>query len=333
MLFFSDPAFDLPTGDPSYIPPAYSNFLIPGAAHQYFPKKHGHIFSQWIIEKDFQWRQHEFLNTIPDTLIEPFTPRPVIALHFMAKQSIRFLLEGGGAGTMEEGWMILFYVPAGKGHKAWLPVGHSQSQHLNIDSSLVEELAEKYHQLKPLIEHARNGAMDGVQLLPARMDYAVRKILEELHDCPEDSTDRRYYIKARILTLLLFYARDMGHHSLAGFTTGGLTFQPQDVANLYRAEDILLSNEGRLITIQSLSRKVAMNTNHLKKGFKHLFGTTVFRYQNTCRMKRGADLLITTNHSIQDISDILFFEHKNGFIKAFSKYTGKTPARYRRDNS
>ncbi len=330
MHFIIEPAVDLPEDDARLIPPQYRHYLIPGAEHRYSRTVFGHIFSQQLVEKDFAYEQHDFFSRVEGAVIQPVTDQPIIALHAMVIQGIRVFLDGHGEGTLEEGSLTLFYVPAGGQHRAWLPAGHSQSQHLNIRLCLVEELAQKYPSLQSLADHARLGLPVGVQSPPVRMDYAIRKVLEELHQCPEDPVERRLYIRARILTLLLFYVRDMGQSKHTGFTVEGALFRPEEEETLYRAQDILLSNEGPLLTIKELSVKIAMNTKKLKIGFKQLFGEPVYQFQNKRRIEKGAELLLSSVLPVEEIAELLHFQTKEGFLKAFKKQYGVVPSEYRK---
>jgi AraC-like DNA-binding protein len=325
MQFSSPQGHDLPDYDPLHIPLGYADNLIAGAAHRYTAKTYGHIFSQWIVEKEFAWWQHDFL-TDQEVAVEPVTPLPILTLHFMVKGDIRFQ----GDGIKEAGEYILFYIPAGIGNQLWLSKGHSRTQHLNMDPTLLEELAEKYETLQSIVDHALRRLPDGLHQLPARMDHAVWKILEELHNCPEDPIERRYYIKSRLLTLLLFYARDMGSHTSPGFTEGGFIFTPDDIDKLYRAKDILDAREGKPLTIKALSLKISLNTGKLKTGFKRLFGATLYQAQQTRRLEKAVGLLRATTRSIKEIATILEFADRNSFSKAFKRQYEITPLEFRK---
>ena len=51
-----------------------------------------------------------------------------------------------------------------------------------------------------------------------------------------------------------------------------------DRDKVIKAREVLLEHIGEPITIKQLSRKVAMNECYLKKGFKEMFGTTIFDF-------------------------------------------------------
>ncbi|NCU06276.1 MAG: helix-turn-helix transcriptional regulator, partial [Chitinophagaceae bacterium] len=84
------------------------------------------------------------------------------------------------------------------------------------------------------------------------------------------------------------------------------------------------------ITLQQLSRKVGINEFKLKKGFKQLFGDTVFGYRHTVRMERAKEIILETKLEFSDIAFMTGFEHAENFHKAFKKYHGYTAVELRK---
>lgn len=94
---------------------------------------------------------------------------------------------------------------------------------------------------------------------------------------------------------------------------------------IYQARDILLQHIGSPLTIKELSRKVAINECYLKKGFKEVFGATIFEFYQQQRMEHAKFLLYEKNLSVTDVSDILGYSSISHFSAAFKKYTGLKP--------
>lgn len=109
------------------------------------------------------------------------------------------------------------------------------------------------------------------------------------------------------------------------------TFQCKFLANeadrekIIKAREILLQNIGNPITIKDLSRKVAINECYLKKGFKELFGTTVFEYFQNQRMEHARYLLYDKGLSVTEVSMLLGYSSISHFSTAFKKHTGLKP--------
>lgn len=94
---------------------------------------------------------------------------------------------------------------------------------------------------------------------------------------------------------------------------------------IYQARDILLQRIGEPITIKELSRKVATNECYLKKGFKEVFGTTIFDFYQQQRMEHAKYLLYEKSLSVTDVSLLLGYSSISHFSSAFKKHTGLKP--------
>ena len=98
-----------------------------------------------------------------------------------------------------------------------------------------------------------------------------------------------------------------------------------DRDKVIKAREVLLQHIGEPITIKQLSRKVAMNECYLKKGFKEMFGTTIFEFFQSQRMEHAKYLLYEKGLSVTEVSDILGYSSISHFSTAFKKHTGLKP--------
>lgn len=98
-----------------------------------------------------------------------------------------------------------------------------------------------------------------------------------------------------------------------------------DREKVSKAREILVQQIGEPITIKQLSRKVAMNECYLKKGFKEMFGTTIFEFYQGQRMEHARYLLYEKGLSVTDVSLLLGYSSISHFSTAFKKHTGLKP--------
>ncbi|WP_353719565.1 AraC family transcriptional regulator [Dyadobacter sp. 676] len=82
-------------------------------------------------------------------------------------------------------------------------------------------------------------------------------------------------------------------------------------------------------SLSELSRICLLNEFKVKKGFKELFGTTVFGYLRKLRMDYAERLLLDSSRSVEEVSDLLGYEHAQHFSIAFKKYRGINPSSVR----
>ena len=94
---------------------------------------------------------------------------------------------------------------------------------------------------------------------------------------------------------------------------------------IVRARELLLEHIGDPITIKELARKVATNECYLKKGFKEMFGTTIFDFYQGQRMEHAKYLLYDKGLSVTDVSSLLGYSSISHFSTEFKKHTGLKP--------
>ena len=98
-----------------------------------------------------------------------------------------------------------------------------------------------------------------------------------------------------------------------------------DREKITKAREVLLQHIGEPLTIKELSRKVAINECYLKKGFKELFGTTIFDFYQSQRMEHAKYLLYDKGLSVTEVSLMLGYSSISHFSTAFKKHTGIKP--------
>lgn len=98
-----------------------------------------------------------------------------------------------------------------------------------------------------------------------------------------------------------------------------------DRDKITKAREVLIQHIGEPITIKELSRKVAMNECYLKKGFKEMFGTTIFDFYQSQRMEHAKYLLYEKGLSVTEVSILLGYSSISHFSTAFKKHTGLKP--------
>jgi len=79
------------------------------------------------------------------------------------------------------------------------------------------------------------------------------------------------------------------------------------------------------ITIKEFASKGVMNECYLNKGFKEVFGTTIFDFYQQQRMEHAKYLLYEKSLSVTDVSALLGYSSISHFSAAFKKHTGLKP--------
>ncbi len=152
----------------------------------------------------------------------------------------------------------------------------------------------------------------------------TRSVLEALLNHSYSESLENIYINAQMQMLLLYSMECMIGDREEMFQCKFLANEA-DREKILKAREVLIQHIGEPITIRELSRKVAINECYLKKGFKELFGTTIFDFYQGQRMEHARYLLYEKGLSVTDVSLMLGYSSISHFSTAFKKHTGIKP--------
>lgn len=153
----------------------------------------------------------------------------------------------------------------------------------------------------------------------------TRGLLEGLLNHTYTDTLENIYVNAQTQMLLLYSMDCMLGEKELDIINCKFLANEADREKIVKAREILIQHIGEPITIKELSRKVAINECYLKKGFKELFGTTIFDFYQSQRMEHAKYLLYEKGLSVTDVAMILGYSSISHFSTAFKKHTGLKP--------
>ena len=90
------------------------------------------------------------------------------------------------------------------------------------------------------------------------------------------------------------------------------------------------SNFGGDMSLCALAKRAHLSEEYLSRTFKKHTGKTVAGFVLEIRMNEAKQRLMSTTYSVYDISTYCGYQSLNTFERAFKKYTGMTPAAYRK---
>lgn len=157
-----------------------------------------------------------------------------------------------------------------------------------------------------------------------RLDAKTQMVLEALLNHSYSDSLENIYINAQTQMLLLYCMESMAGSGVNTFTSKFLANEA-DREKIAKAREILLMHISEPLTIKALSRKVAINECYLKKGFKEMYGTTIFDFFQSQRMEHAKYLLYEKGLSVTDVSSLLGYSSISHFSTAFKKHTGLKP--------
>ncbi|HMG68003.1 MAG TPA: AraC family transcriptional regulator [Chitinophagaceae bacterium] len=153
----------------------------------------------------------------------------------------------------------------------------------------------------------------------------TRMVIEGLLNHNYKDSLENIYINAQTQMLLLYSLDCMVGEKELDIINCKFLANEADREKISKAREILIEHIGEPITIKSLSRKVAMNECYLKKGFKEMFGTTIFDFYQSQRMEHARYLLYEKGLNVTEVSLMLGYSSISHFSTAFKKHTGLKP--------
>jgi len=101
-----------------------------------------------------------------------------------------------------------------------------------------------------------------------------------------------------------------------------------NVEKIQKAKSILIERMTEPPSLRELSDMINLPLAHLKDGFKHIYGETVYAYLLNYKMEYARRLLTTKKYNIAEVSFEVGYSTPSHFIAAFKKKFGATPKRY-----
>jgi len=104
-----------------------------------------------------------------------------------------------------------------------------------------------------------------------------------------------------------------------------INLKASDIERIYHAKDILISQYDNPPTLLDLARRVGVNDNKLKLGFREVFGITVFGYLHNYRMEMAQMLLQEGKQSVAEVASHVGYSNPGHFAAAFKRKFGMSP--------
>jgi AraC-like DNA-binding protein len=177
------------------------------------------------------------------------------------------------------------------------------------------------------VHEARLARPEPFVLLPpgALITLSQQAIIQQIAACPYDGTLKKLFLEARFLDLFI--------EQQALLTQPPYRATSRDRDTLYAIRTFLDQHYAAPPGLLALARQFGTNDFKLKKGFKELFGTTVFGYVAERRLAVAQQLLILTSQSVQEVATAVGFTNPAHFATAFRRRFGHSPSQLRRSPS
>jgi AraC-like DNA-binding protein len=176
-------------------------------------------------------------------------------------------------------------------------------------------LTEKVAVLQPFLVHR-----PGLPFTPS-----MQAVVQSMQDNPFTGGMKRLFLEARTMELMLLQWQQFNSPAMPV----KMPWRKEDVEKMHLAREILQQRIQDPPSLAELARLCGLNEFKLKKGFREVFGATVFGYFNTLRLEQAHLLICNTSLSISEIAYQTGWAHPQHFNRAFKKHYGVPPGRVR----
>lgn len=157
------------------------------------------------------------------------------------------------------------------------------------------------------------------------LEQAIRAIL----DCPFSGSMKKMYLLSKSIEILVLQAEAFDRAARRSSPTG---LRESDKRKLAEAKAYLEAHISDPPSLSELTRIAGINEYKLKRGFKELYGNTVFGHLSNFRLERAKSELQEGSKAIGEIAATLGYSSSQHFSRAFKEKFGIPPGKFRRPN-
>ncbi|MEM9823975.1 MAG: AraC family transcriptional regulator [Bacteroidota bacterium] len=150
-------------------------------------------------------------------------------------------------------------------------------------------------------------------------------LIQEILNCRLKGLYKRFFLEAKVTELLLLQLEQISSKQ----DPRKYPLKKSDIERMYAVKDYLNDHLREACTLADLAHLFGTNEYSLKKGFKDVFGTTVFNYWSAVKMNHAKQLLLNNSLSIGEVADIIGYKNPQHFTTAFKRKFGYPPSQVR----
>lgn len=158
------------------------------------------------------------------------------------------------------------------------------------------------------------------------VNLEIQRVIDEIKSNAYQGKLQEIFLQAKSLELLVLCASSYDQASKQAYQFVKLK---SDREKVIAARDFVRERFTDFPSLKEVAKEVGLNEYKLKRGFKEIFGTTLFLYQTECRLNRALNLLRDTEQTAAEISVSLGYATPQHFHRQFKQRFGYTPNQIR----
>lgn len=280
------------------------------------------IFDKQIIEEDFYLIYGQ--NTSEENRNIRETPsKQSLQFHFCMRGKLSFAYhQGQYTRVLEKEKSLVLYNP-----QYPLPVNLTLSPHTAWVSLFIpiERMHSFFSKEAHFIAFLNKENRDKKYYNEDSVSPYLLTVLNQIITHEPKAIVARLYYRSKALELLSLYFNGPKDIDLDQCP---FLADEKNVMKIRQAKEILITNLTEPPTLQELANQVHLPLNSLKKGFKQVYGNTVFGFLLEYKLECSRQLLHEGRFNVNEVSLKMGYSAASHFITAFKKKYGTTPKRY-----
>jgi AraC-like DNA-binding protein len=249
---------------------------------------------------------------------------PVIEMHFNLVGSQQAYLKGSSQRfSFSSRQHNLFYMPEFEGYFESTPQEQiSQMIEVHFTETYFQRLAgAESTSLDAFMKKIQRKELSAMSKHNMSITPYMEILLQQITNCNKQGVLKRLFLESKVMELFMLQMEQFESVT----TEQATSLKANDIEKIHHARFLLEQNISSPYSLVELARAVGINDFKLKKGFKEVFGNTVFGYLHEIRMQEAKKLLMDDHKSIHEVSEYCGYQYVQHFSTAFKKKFGVTP--------
>lgn len=281
----------------------------------------GSLLFHEITNENFSIRHNEY-RVEEDIDLSTEISMQSLGLLYTLKNNMRFVIKGFPEGLILKHQFNMVYVPK----VDWKYMFRKSEEYacfgIHFTTEYLQHCSETFPLLPEFLENIETRTPAFISPHHPSATPEMMAVIQNILSCNYTGTMKKMYLESKVPELLLLSLQHVADDNAAM----KVSLKESDLRKLRNAKEYIIRQMDNPGTIKQLAHEVGINDFKLHKGFKQMYGTTVFGLLLDERMKKAKMLLQDTSFSIQEIATQTGYKNLSNFTAAFKRKFGYPPS-------
>ena len=270
-------------------------------------------------DKGNMYHSSHFFNE--DTIIESLPPNGFLGLYFNLNNEMKCEIKGEPLYSMGRNQYNMVYLPM-ESCELTFQKGSYASFYIECSVAYLNLIVDKFPILQTFMAKAD-------RMVPTRMNEEHLTIPPHITDKINTVVNnglnpqvREIFLKAKFVDILLSCFEHSQQHRFSGL-------DKDEIEKIKTVHAVIVKNIQAQHAVNQLADELELDQRKLEKGFKVMFGTTVYQFIINKRMEKATHLLRDTMLPVSKIAASVGYPTARIFTDIFTKKYGCPPTAFR----